>query len=909
MTAFNSMRRAPTGGVLFLAWVLLQSVRSQAEEVCLVHDAHPSNSTSAHVTVIDHPALNGHPELKLFATAGASYLCAPLPGCPTNSAPFGVWYNDVLEQWTVFNEDFSPMEAGRQFHIHASSTNATVFSQVTVPGNLMMRGAYMELDHPLLNDNPDALLFITHDWTVGETYLPNHTAAAYLSNRWVIAAFGGPLPPGVNFNIMVQQPGAAVFVHEVTAGNLNGSSTVLHHPLLTDHPETRIMVAQNVALDIPVAHTHLELIYNPFAGVWTMGALDDTALAVSNRFNIRICPADCTPDKPRIFRHVTAPDNVSGRHTLLDHPELNGLSTGSLAVTPDRSGGAAPLSGPVGISMSGGSWRIHNENGQDMPAGVHFNVLFDTNPFTSLTANAPPTNQAFTLDHLRLTGNSNVLVFVTHDGSVAPATLDSPLATLRGPVLSQWGVFRQEALLSKPIPEGTRIHAVLRTPGEHGMEYVTSAASIAGNRGVIDHSLLNGNPRLRIVASRQFRFADPLVDTNYIGHVSVRYDADAERWGLARDDGQPMPPNVSFFLAWCDPGPHRFMHSATTLNTAANVTALDHPALNGNPQALVFIAHVWEPGDAVITSPVGIAYDTTQSQWTIYTESGAALPVGTDFAVGYAELTSDRIYRQTTAPGNIEFNRMRLRHPQLTGRPGRSVFVSRIKASGEPQFLHHIGVWYDGADWTLYTQDFALMPTNISFHVYIGGANDVLHTHVTGTGNTTNHITYLDHPALNDHPEAGLLFVQDFAASGPYQNRAFGLWYSEAARRWTIFAEDLAALPTDLRFRLLIFPADRDGDGMLDRHEIRAGTNPFNAASRMAIEITMWSRETISLTWSTVSYRCYILESSPTLLMPDWQPIGRMIGDGIATTHTQPALTATNSVGYYRIRLDRRNDQ
>jgi hypothetical protein len=77
-----------------------------------------------------------------------------------------------------------------------------------------------------------------------------------------------------------------------------------------------------------------------------------------------------------------------------------------------------------------------------------------------------------------------------------------------------------------------------------------------------------------------------------------------------------------------------FTATATPANTAGHITTLDHPLLNGAPNALVLVTRLWGGtggSTANILSPLAVFY--TGTHWAVFREDGAAMPVNTRFNV------------------------------------------------------------------------------------------------------------------------------------------------------------------------------------------------------------------------------------------------------------------------------------
>lgn len=71
-----------------------------------------------------------------------------------------------------------------------------------------------------------------------------------------------------------------------------------------------------------------------------------------------------------------------------------------------------------------------------------------------------------------------------------------------------------------------------------------------------------------------------------------------------------------------------FQHTTTAGNTAGHVTTLDHPLLNGDPNAMVFLTHAYVVG-ALVNDPheKSVWYDTALARWRVYHDDLTAMPV------------------------------------------------------------------------------------------------------------------------------------------------------------------------------------------------------------------------------------------------------------------------------------------
>ncbi len=135
-------------------------------------------SNDFNVSYIDHPDLNGNPSAIFFFTNNYQ------PNTTYNDNVMGVWYNTTNSRWSVYNEDQSSMVENSSYNIVIPGSGVTAFKHTSDAANISNN--WTTLDHPDLNSNPDALVFVEHDWTNTNTYTTNRVGVWYDGARWNI---------------------------------------------------------------------------------------------------------------------------------------------------------------------------------------------------------------------------------------------------------------------------------------------------------------------------------------------------------------------------------------------------------------------------------------------------------------------------------------------------------------------------------------------------------------------------------------------------------------------------------------------------------------------------------------------------------------------------------------------------
>jgi hypothetical protein len=120
---------------------------------------------------------------------------------------------------------------------------------------------------------------------------------------------------------------------------------------------------------------------------------------------------------------------------------------------------------------------------------------------------------------------------------------------------------------------------------------------------------------------------------------------------------------------------------------------------------------------------------------------------------------------------------------------------------------HPIGVWYVNSiqKWAIFNQDMANIPVDASFNVLIPTAGTAAFVHTATLANILGDSTYINNPLTNNNPNAIVLVTPNWNPGGvgnTYDDHSIGVWYDGS--KWAIFNQDIAAMPADASFNVLI---------------------------------------------------------------------------------------------------------
>ncbi len=346
--------------------------------------------------------------------------------------------------------------------------------------------------------------------------------------------------------------------------------------------------------------------------------------------------------------------------------------------------------------------------------------------------------------------------------------------------------------------------------------HVATAANISASgvpqATVIDHPLTNGNPSAIIIVTPNY---DPGgVIEQYSDHpIGVWYSGG--KWRIFYQDIAAMPVGAAFNVIIPTPGTNVFVHTATSVS--GNHTFIDNPLTNGNPNAIVSVTPNYNPGGiscppaCVYTNfPIGVYYDAGVNKWAVFNQNGTLSSMPTNASFNVSVLTAGTgIFAYRVTAGNTTGVSTYIDNALTDGHPNAIVFVT---PNWDPGGVcpcvynnHNIGVWYDGSQWIIFNQDGGAMPNGIAFNVLVLVPSSDIFVHKATAGNSSGNQTQIDNALTNSHPNAIVFTTPNWnpdGVVGTYNNHNIGVYYSSSA--WRIFNQDVAAMPANAAFNVLI---------------------------------------------------------------------------------------------------------
>jgi hypothetical protein len=374
-------------------------------------------------TVVDDPALNGQPNLRLLVQSWDTDGLGVTGNFPS------VFYHSAQAKWAVFLQDTGVgMESGASFFLLPLPDDGTSFVHAATSAT-----SVTVLDDPRLNGKPDALLHLTQVWNPGggSGIYNNHPVAVAYDvglDRWTIRNDDGAnFTVGASFNVFVPPAPSFSWQHEASPSNVFGHITDTTH-IEADGSTTPILLeTQNLAPTSGAASGHAAATGIYYSGIpgWSLFSEDAvTPYPVGAASNLYQPPIDL-----RTFVHFATFGNTLSQLTFLDHP-LTDLDPDAIVFATrhwDKTDGVGGVYSDhdFGVYYDGTSWSIFNEDLASHDPDVAYNVHVappTSQAFTHIASPASVSGDRTTIDDPRTNAQPDLRLLITHNRNPSGAT-------------------------------------------------------------------------------------------------------------------------------------------------------------------------------------------------------------------------------------------------------------------------------------------------------------------------------------------------------------------------------------------------------------------------------------------------------------------------------------------------------
>jgi len=517
------------------------------------------------------------------------------------------------------------------------------------------------------------------------------------------------------------------------------------------------------------------------------------------------------------FVHYATVDNAYGGSTQFHHPLTDDRPDAIVHVTqnwnPPGSSGT-DNDKVIGVIYYNGQWSIFNEDDSPIPVGAAFNIW------------VPPVD-ASTFLHTATVGNL--------DGHISyidnPLTNNNPYARLRmtpnwnpgggggyynnsvagvfySSSSSKWAVFNQD-LVDIPVSASFNITVLPNDPTVFVHRAIPANTNLMWT--TIDNPLTNNKPNAIVSVTQNWNPDGTLLGTLNPHPVGVYYIG--SKWTIFNRDHANMPINAAFNVSVPSSESALFVHSADPGNSYNQMTFIDHPLSNSNPNAIVSVTQSWNPGGAGGTDndhALGVLYNYSRSAWAVFNQDLAAMPEGASFNASIPAVDAS-IFVHMVSPESVGYSWTYIDNPVTNGNPDAIVHVTQnwdASGIGGVYNDHNTGVRYSSSaeKWAIFNQDLAAMPEGACFNVSIPAVDTETFVHTADSANTSGNYTVFHHPLTDGNPDAIVTVTQNWnppGGSGVYNDHSISVWYT-GGHNWSIFNQDGAAILEGASFNITV---------------------------------------------------------------------------------------------------------
>ncbi|MBK7012751.1 MAG: hypothetical protein IPH43_08845 [Xanthomonadales bacterium] len=325
---------------------------------------------------------------------------------------------------------------------------------------------------------------------------------------------------------------------------------------------------------------------------------------------------------------------TAGSGTISIDPRLRGapgnpwLNAGSLAIDAGDSAALGSLLTAAAIARVDAAGLRRFKGGSN---AVDIGALeFGDTTFLHRVANASP-NPSSVIDNPASNGLASRYLQVTSNWNPDGATGlydNHPVGAIYSTATLRW-MLRHEDLAV--FPDDARFNVFVPAAGSGQYLHAVTAANISGDATSLSAVGLDGQSNRIVLASRDSRDPGGTIydDLHPFGVFYFAFGGPGS-WFVSHLDATAMTAGGGFHVYWQEPSANAFVHTTTAGNSVGNTTRLDHPLLNGRRCAR-FQTTTGIGGSTFNAHQTGVYY--TGSNWAIYNQDSANIPLGTEFHV------------------------------------------------------------------------------------------------------------------------------------------------------------------------------------------------------------------------------------------------------------------------------------
>ncbi|PVW14321.1 T9SS type A sorting domain-containing protein [Marixanthomonas spongiae] len=283
--------------------------------------------------------------------------------------------------------------------------------------------------------------------------------------------------------------------------------------------------------------------------------------------------------------------------------------------------------------------------------------------------------------------------------------------------------------------------------------HTATSSNITSDATELDHPDLNGDPSRMFMVTHNLDNGGVQYNDNVTGSY---YNTSTSRWMVYNENSSSMVEGSSYNIHIIDGG----LDWGIVADGTDYKVKIDNSTINGNPDAIIICTNYYD--NVRNNHNYGVYYDNGDDYWYIYNEDTSVnIPAQAAFDLLLDEGTGGATaFKHTATAGNISSNYTLIDHPSLNGKPeAYPVITHNWGSSGNSSNVivdHTLGVWYNGTNWTIYTEDSSPMPEDAMFNIYVADPtlgveeNEIIATVSSYPNPTQGEVTFTSSEAISN---------------------------------------------------------------------------------------------------------------------------------------------------------------
>ncbi|MCR9247225.1 MAG: hypothetical protein NXI31_19505 [bacterium] len=321
----------------------------------------------------------------------------------------------------------------------------------------------------------------------------------------------------------------------------------------------------------------------------------------------------------------------------------------------------------------------------DTPAGAPGILAFSLTEHPSGLSLAP-----YGFPGCRLYNQADISLLMLSGGTSTSATIPLPDFPCR------LSIYAQAAIIDGTSPGGLSWSngAELALDGTtETFVHRATTANITSNWTTLDHPDLNDEPGAVFLVQPRATLSSTGSD------IGVWYNLLSDRWTIFHQDQSPMAIDENFLVVLPNSGAVQFQHHHAG-GSSPHISRLDHPSLNGNPNAVVHATKLYpNNSNAYLAAPIGVYYDGLR--WNVFTQDFTPMPANIGFQIVVADehlkgVENSFVHVVTSIVNN------RLSSPDLNNNAGAALLATQVwRGTYNPSLVTFHYDWLHSQQWDI----------------------------------------------------------------------------------------------------------------------------------------------------------------------------------------------------------------